>query len=514
MRRVFSVLIVASVLLINNEAARILAYFPTPSISHQIVFRPLIHELVKRGHEIVVITTDPAFHKGQTPANLTEINVHDMSYKMWKDTFVAASSNRDSDIFAQMKVGYEAHTKLFKQQMETSEVQAILKGGKKFDLLILEALSRPALALTHVYKVPLIQISSFGAVFGNYESVGAPLHPILFPTVFRQRIYNLTFWEKVTELYDHYRSLRWYHSFEAQDNEMVRNLFGADVPDLSELRNNVDLIFFNVNPIWEGNRPVPSNVVYTGGLHQQPIKELPKDLKAFLDASTNGVIFISFGTNVSPSQLPQEKIQIMIKVFSQLPYNVMWKWDKEELPGRSDNIQISKWYPQSDLLRHPNVKLFVTQGGLQSTDEAITAGVPLIGMPMIGDQRFNVEKYTYHKIGKRVDIDTITEEQFKTAIKDVIGDGSYRQNVLRLRSIMHDQEHSALHRAVWWTEYVLRHGGAKHFRSPLANISWTEYLELELVLYLLALVASVILLFVFVVYMLVCRSAGGKQKIS
>lgn len=71
---------------------------------------------------------------------------------------------------------------------------------------------------------------------------------------------------------------------------------------------------------------------------------------------------------------------------------------------------------------HPKIKLFITQGGLQSTDEAITAGVPLIGIPMLGDQWFNVEKYEYHKIGIRVNMETLTGEQLVNAINTVVGD--------------------------------------------------------------------------------------------
>lgn len=75
-----------------------------------------------------------------------------------------------------------------------------------------------------------------------------------------------------------------------------------------------------------------------------------KDLKSYLDTSKQGVIYVSFGTNVVPSLLSPEKIEVMTKVFSKLPYNVLWKWDKDELPGQSDNIKISKWFPQPDLL--------------------------------------------------------------------------------------------------------------------------------------------------------------------
>lgn len=75
-----------------------------------------------------------------------------------------------------------------------------------------------------------------------------------------------------------------------------------------------------------------------------------QDLEKYLNSSKHGVIYVSFGTNVIPSQLPSEKIAMMAKVFSQLPYDVLWKYDKDVLPGQSENIKLSKWFPQSDLL--------------------------------------------------------------------------------------------------------------------------------------------------------------------
>lgn len=74
------------------------------------------------------------------------------------------------------------------------------------------------------------------------------------------------------------------------------------------------------------------------------------------------------------------------------------------------------------ILEHPKIKLFITQGGLQSTDEAITAGVPLIGIPMLGDQWYNVEKYVHHKIGLRLDMKTLNQQNLEGAIKTVIED--------------------------------------------------------------------------------------------
>lgn len=47
---------------------------------------------------------------------------------------------------------------------------------------------------------------------------------------------------------------------------------------------------------------------------------------------------------------PPESIKIFTNVFSKLPYDIVWKWDNDELPGRPKNVEISKWLPQSDLL--------------------------------------------------------------------------------------------------------------------------------------------------------------------
>ena len=71
---------------------------------------------------------------------------------------------------------------------------------------------------------------------------------------------------------------------------------------------------------------------------------------------------------------------------------------------------------------HPNIKVFITQGGLQSTDEAISAGVPLIGVPMFADQWYNIERYEKHNIGLRLEPELLDDETLEDAINKVIGD--------------------------------------------------------------------------------------------
>ncbi|XP_050356429.1 UDP-glucosyltransferase 2-like, partial [Nymphalis io] len=187
-------------------------------------------------------------------------------------------------------------------------------------------------------------------------------------------------------------------------------------------------------------------------------------------------IYVSFGTSVECSIFTDKTLQIPINVFSKLPYDIYWKWNNE-LSGLPQNIKISKWFPQSDLLRHPNIKLFITQEGLQSTDEAIAAAVLLVGLPIFWNQWFNVNKYTQLKIGLKLDIEKITEDELKSAIETVNGDKEYLNNIMKLWSIIFDSPQSSLDRAVFWTEYVLRHG-AELLRVPSANMSWIMKLKL------------------------------------
>lgn len=108
-----------------------------------------------------------------------------------------------------------------------------------------------------------------------------------------------------------------------------------------------------------------------------------------------------------------------MNVFSQLPQKVLMKcdWENITIP---QNVKVEKWLPQQDLLRHPNIKLFVTQGGLQSLQEAITNGVPIVGIPFFGDQYSNVFRSVKKGFAVRLNKDDITEESFKGAVLEVL----------------------------------------------------------------------------------------------
>lgn len=81
--------------------------------------------------------------------------------------------------------------------------------------------------------------------------------------------------------------------------------------------------------------------------------------------------------------------------------------------------------------------------------------------------------------------------------------------------LIKDQPMTGLEKVVWWTEYVIRNRGAEHLKNPRAEVSWFEFLIIDVVAFLLSL--FVVLLFAAykisrILYGLVIRSRKAKQK--
>lgn len=129
---------------------------------------------------------------------------------------------------------------------------------------------------------------------------------------------------------------------------------------------------------------------------------------------------MSFGTNIQSKYLDNNIKKLIIEVFSELPYNILWKFEDEKMEGKPVNVKINKWLPQQDLLAHPNVKLFITQGGLQSFEEAVDNGVPLLAIPFVSDQYANAAKIEKLGIGLQLQYSALTKHNFNESILKIV----------------------------------------------------------------------------------------------
>jgi glucuronosyltransferase len=67
----------------------------------------------------------------------------------------------------------------------------------------------------------------------------------------------------------------------------------------------------------------------------------------------------------------------------------------------------------------------MTHGGLLSTQEALDRGVPVVGIPVFGDQSQNMERAQSAGYGVMVLYHNITTKSIKWALKEVLENSRY-----------------------------------------------------------------------------------------
>lgn len=69
---------------------------------------------------------------------------------------------------------------------------------------------------------------------------------------------------------------------------------------------------------------------------------------------------------------------------------------------------------------HPNVKAFISHGGLLGTFEAVHCGVPVLVMPQFGDQHTNAKALESVGGGEILYLSDATEENIYKALKKIL----------------------------------------------------------------------------------------------
>ncbi|KAJ0532026.1 putative UDP-glucuronosyl/UDP-glucosyltransferase, UDP-glycosyltransferase family [Helianthus annuus] len=115
------------------------------------------------------------------------------------------------------------------------------------------------------------------------------------------------------------------------------------------------------------------------------------------DKPEKSVVYVSFG---SMAQLGLEQMEEIACGLSDCKFNFLWvvrAEEEEKLPKEFANQKITgkglvvAWCRQLDVLAHKSVGCFITHCGFNSTLEAISLGVPVVGMPQWTDQITNAK---------------------------------------------------------------------------------------------------------------------------
>uniref|UniRef100_A0A1B6KQH8 UDP-glucuronosyltransferase n=1 Tax=Graphocephala atropunctata TaxID=36148 RepID=A0A1B6KQH8_9HEMI len=488
-----------------THSARILAVLPMPAKSHHIMFQAIFRSLSARGHQIVCYTSTPLSTHVE---NYTEIPLKDadeIKEALTQDYFNGLL-NTSPIAFASML--FKDYRRMLDKLFKNNKIQELIESREHFDLVFLEIsfAQEPLLAFGHRFKAPVISLHPFGSFSLVNTITGNPLSLAHVPDSSLPFSDQMSLYERATNVYSILKTLYLYHneylpSLDAYTRDMFKN---PGIPAVVDMLRNISLVINNAHPTVHYAQPYTPNLLPLGGIHlSQQRTPLPKEMKEFLDGAENGVIYLSMGSVVPDHFLPAEYFNNFINVFRRLPQRVLWK-TTSELNNLPDNVMVSKWTPQQDVLAHPNVVLFMTHGGLQSQHETISTGVPVVCVPFFGDQPMNARFYEHFEIGVKILFNDLSEETIFKAIREVLDNPKYKENMKRMSRIYTDRPKSAVDSLGFWVEYVLRHGGAQHLKPASADLPWYQLYLLDVVAALLLTAAALLASLCFVTKKVFC----------
>ncbi|XP_044264042.1 UDP-glucuronosyltransferase 2C1-like [Tribolium madens] len=140
------------------------------------------------------------------------------------------------------------------------------------------------------------------------------------------------------------------------------------------------------------------------------------------------------------------------------------------------------------VVAHPNIRAFITHGGVSSLIEAVYFGVPVVGLPSFADQENNLATAVKRGYAVSILMKDITEDSLYKALQEVLNKPKYKQNALKMSKLMRDQPMKPIDSAIYWIEYVIRHRGAPYLRSASLDLKWYQREMLDIFSFLLTLV--------------------------
>lgn len=398
----------------------------------------------------------------------------------------------------------------------SAEVQHLLTSNATFDVIIADAFGPEALfGIANHYNASVIAVSTVRTNPWIQTMTGTPI-----PTSFVR--FPVTEISQDMRFFDRLKNAGAVLTMELLNQffldpfqEEAYNVMWSDPkPSYRDLKKEmVSLVLMNSHISLDGSQPLLTNIIEVGGMQvNTKLADLPEAYQNFMDSATDGVILFSLGSNLEASFIADEKRTAIVKVLSQRKEKVILKWDHPESIKHisKEKFLTTKWLPQSDLLAHKNLRLFITHGGLGGLTETIYHGKPTILIPIFGDQHSNAENARQFGIGLQLDYLNLTEASLSWALNEVLDNPTYTNRATELSVIYKDRPQDALELAKFWVEYVIRHKGARFLRSPATRLNYIQYYSFDVYGFMIA-VLLLTLWIIKVVLTFTCRKIFCRQ---
>ncbi|XP_077169521.1 UDP-glucuronosyltransferase 1A1-like isoform X2 [Paroedura picta] len=322
------------------------------------------------------------------------------------------------------------------------------------------------------------------------EALRCPSPPSYVPRPLTTYTDRMTFAERVKNLLLHMsESILCGFVYSPYEN-LAAEFLQKDIA-LIELLSHGSVWLMRADFAFDYPKPLMPNMIPIGGINCAGKKSLNQEFEAIVNASgEHGIVVFSLGSMVS--EIPMKKAMEIAEAFGTIPQTVLWRYTGEVPPNLAKNTRLVKWLPQNDLLAHPKARAFITHGGSHGIYEGICNAVPMVVMPLFGDQMDNAIRVETRGAGVTLNVLEMTSQDLSEALKAVIYDKKYKENVMHLSALHLDRPIHPLDLAVHWVEFVMKHKGAPHLRPAAHDLNWFQYHSIDVVAFLLAVLLLVL----------------------
>ncbi|KAI1697771.1 UDP-glucoronosyl and UDP-glucosyl transferase domain-containing protein [Ditylenchus destructor] len=398
--------------------------------------------------------------------------------------------------------GYEhAKMSLCEALISNKELINRLK-SENYDLYITAAYDGCTFGLYHLLNIPsMVGYTAIPLMDEIFQLLGIPVPPSFVTSTLRARPGDrdqLSFYRRVENF------------LEAADDAISpkhhgpeQDLFEKYYPGFPPLRSigaTMSFLFLNTDEILDIPKPISPKVKFIGGIAMKKPKELSQEFENILSIPSKGVILFSFGSLVKTTQIPFSAKVELLNAFREFPdYTILWKYDDFEadadLLRNYSNVYTRSWLPQKELLHDPRVKVFITHMGLNSYLELSHAGVPVIGIPILGDQFYNTGCAEKNGVAVQLDKTRLTTSSVVAALREVLDNPSYTLRAKEIsRLLAKKPDKITPEKFVQYIEFAAEFPriGTDVYQLASARMNLLVYLSLDVVLFLLGCATLVI----------------------
>ncbi|CAI5454263.1 unnamed protein product [Caenorhabditis angaria] len=406
---------------------------------------------------------------------------------------IAWSNEYDYDSY--LEPYYKAHNASCLKMLNSNLVDSLKK--ESLDVAVVYSGNPCLTALTHLVAVPTIYFDSEGFSDETLIASGTPVDVQVSPSscaiaeskdcqicnIYRNSICYLQ--EMIAQSAIPYLSSLVSKRFRGIDEPITR-LFAEDYtikkriknfPNVNTLKQQSVAFFVNSDPLLEPSRSVPPNVIHVGGMHIDHPKPLFAPWNTTIAAAESGMIIVSLGTQAEHSKMSKFQAKTILNTLSKLTkYRIYWrigpnmKLDGIDIEKIPKHINLTTFIPQNDLLAHQACRLLITNGGMASVMESVANGVPIVGIPLYGSNRFNLQKVVNKGLGLVVDKTELTEKTLTETIKKVLETPKYKTTAKAMSKEFKSRQTSPFAGALHTIDHIGRHHSFAYFQPNYTPI--------------------------------------------